>query len=1020
VATSAIIFGALPQASAATSTVTVDHNDVTSVQGALNKTYYAGPTVGSNSTSHWFTAGDIAEIAFEGHTVELYGRTQTNSSTATVYVDDEVAGEANYKGATTNNKLLLTLNGLTDGPHTLRIEPNGWTNHQRAEFTTGVEAGGQHDDLPRLLERYSALTAADYTIESWSEFVPVLEQAQTVGSTSTDAAERTAAGAALEAAAGRLVMISGLRDVIADYETRDAADYTAESWGPLQDSLAAARSVATSESASIASVVSAKNALQDAAAGLTPVDGGEFHSIQNDAWWYDTDGNPIYSQGGGVFKFGDTYYWYGVEYTASSQYYNDPARTYSDKFAAITVYSSTDLVDWKFENRVATTATKLWIPESTDVNGDYFSRMRTLDEASWMGRLGVTYNENTGKYVLLIQFKNPYDDPSADPSAGVLFLQGDSPTDDFEYANLQPSIDNVGYYGTGDQTVFTDLDGTDYLVFSNRFGRANGYVSKISDTDSLSIEPAARVWPNNGGREGNAMFRLGDTYYMGTSDLHGWNSSVTHMVQSNQIQGAYSPEYVLPGTESDYSHVTQTGFFITVHGTRQDTVIFAGDRWADFAWNGIGYNQWMPLSERGDGLFFNSLSNWELNAVTGEWRVGKNNNYVLNPDFAADRVGVTSVTGWTKTVDADSASTSFVANRTPGAESTRWAMRLGSTQPFSGGVSQTIEVPDGVYRFALEANTAGGLSYARATVTSGTDEKYSLDLNAGTNGWQEFSLDDLVLTGDPVTVSIEARSSLGGQYVSVDLLSLVPQEVDKSSLASLIAGARELDVSDYASGTWMPLLVALDHATAVESSPAATQAQVDEAADVLDTALEGLQSAVISIDASASKTTYEVGEDLDSGTLAIVAVFADGVRRQLSADEYSVSGFTSSSPGTVTIAVAAVVSLAAQGAPAVTGTFEVVVLPSWTADAIYVAGNQVVYADSVWEASWWTRNQQPGDPYGPWQQLATDDMGKAVWTASRIFVAGDRVTYDGRDYVAKWWTRNQRPGDMYGPWQPIA
>ncbi|MBQ3426953.1 MAG: hypothetical protein IJH37_07405 [Clostridia bacterium] len=36
--------------------------------------------------------------------------------------------------------------------------------------------------------------------------------------------------------------------------------------------------------------------------------------ITNDRFYKDTDGNNLYSQGGGIFKLGDTYYWYGVRY----------------------------------------------------------------------------------------------------------------------------------------------------------------------------------------------------------------------------------------------------------------------------------------------------------------------------------------------------------------------------------------------------------------------------------------------------------------------------------------------------------------------------------------------------------------------------------------------------------------------------------------------------------------------------------------------------------------------------------
>lgn len=91
--------------------------------------------------------------------------------------------------------------------------------------------------------------------------------------------------------------------------------------------------------------------------------------------------------------------------------------------------------------------------------------------------------------------------------------------------------------------------------------------------------------------------------------------------------------------------------------------------------------------------------------------------------------------------------------------------------------------------------------------------------------------------------------------------------------------------------------------------------------------------------------------------------------------------------------------------------------PAWDASAVYTAGDEVSYSGSTWRAGWWTRGQEPGAPFGPWQQIVERD-GVAQWTASRIFEAGAVATHEGRTYVAKWWTRNQEPGDPWGPWQP--
>ncbi|MET7422627.1 ExeM/NucH family extracellular endonuclease [Dactylosporangium sp. NPDC005555] len=91
--------------------------------------------------------------------------------------------------------------------------------------------------------------------------------------------------------------------------------------------------------------------------------------------------------------------------------------------------------------------------------------------------------------------------------------------------------------------------------------------------------------------------------------------------------------------------------------------------------------------------------------------------------------------------------------------------------------------------------------------------------------------------------------------------------------------------------------------------------------------------------------------------------------------------------------------------------------PAWNASTVYNSGDKVFYQGSVWQATWWTQNQKPGDPYGPWQQISTAPDGTAIWTASRIFTTGDVVLYQGKKYEAKWWTRNQAPGDQWGPWK---
>ncbi len=45
----------------------------------------------------------------------------------------------------------------------------------------------------------------------------------------------------------------------------------------------------------------------------------------------------------------------------------------------------------------------------------------------------------------------------------------------------------------------------------------------------------------------------------------------------------------MEGTDEDFSHVTQTGFF-SYKRTKQETVLFCGNKWPDFTGNDLCYN----------------------------------------------------------------------------------------------------------------------------------------------------------------------------------------------------------------------------------------------------------------------------------------------------------------------------------------------------------------------------------------------------------------------------------------------
>jgi hypothetical protein len=459
------------------------------------------------------------------------------------------------------------------------------------------------------------------------------------------------------------------------------------------------------------------------------------NTIYNDTFWKDTSGNFIYSQGGGVFQFGDTYYWYGVHYSGAETYAKSPTGKNSDTaFKSVTCYSSKDLVNWKFENDVLTSSTK------------------NFGWAYWVGRMGVAYCKQSKKYVLVTQYND-----------SILFASCDSPTGNFKVETVQDQIDGVLKQGTGDQTVFVDDDGQAYIICSNKGGRGHQYVSRLRPSDFLYAEKATEV-AKGSGREGNCLFKYKGKYYFCASDLHGWNSSHSYYMVADNLLGPYSGWKVMEGTDEDFSHVTQTGFFYTVKGTKQETVLFCGDRWSDFAGNGIGYNQWVPLTVNGNDVKFNSLSEWNLDAVTGEWSVGAGNNYCLNPSFEADRVSQTTLAGWKFSGTGNS-------NR-KGGHTGNWCVQQYDANAFKATMTQDAAVPNGTYTLKAWVKSTGGQNSAMVYVRGyGGDDKI-MNVNKKMDSWTQITIDNIAVTTGKVQIGVYSDAK-AGNWLMVDDFTLI-------------------------------------------------------------------------------------------------------------------------------------------------------------------------------------------------------------------------------------------------------
>ncbi len=485
------------------------------------------------------------------------------------------------------------------------------------------------------------------------------------------------------------------------------------------------------------------------------------NTITNDTFYKDTDGNNIYSQGGGIYKFGDKYYWYGVKYKEGPIYAENPqnGKAGNAAYEAFTCYSSTDLVNWKFEG----------YPFSEKSEG-------------WAGRMGVCYNENTKKYVLISQF-----------APGTLFATSDSPTGPFEIDHIYTGEVPVENGYTGDQTVFQDDDGKAYVICSSGNGRAYQYVIPLRESDFLDFdydnvkmlhydedgsyidEEGNIAKKDKTGIEGNCMFKYNGNYYFTGSDLYGWNSSRVYYLKSDEILGEYNQDVGLPrimnGSHEGFAHNSQAGFYVTVHGSEQDLVVYCGDRWSNLAGNGIGYNQWVPITVDDEGTpYFNDLHQWKLDVQKGTWEIGKGNNYIINPEFEADRKTINSPAGWTTRDNVGGYANSNLSGKI-GSGNFVWQQT--APEDYIAQLSQEVDnLPNGTYTMTAWVKSSGGQNICSLYAES-DGIKYSKSVKLPQNEWSEVVVaDDIVVKDGKCTVGLYSDAH-ADEWVQIDNLRLV-------------------------------------------------------------------------------------------------------------------------------------------------------------------------------------------------------------------------------------------------------
>ncbi|HLL37266.1 MAG TPA: RICIN domain-containing protein [Streptomyces sp.] len=279
-------------------------------------------------------------------------------------------------------------------------------------------------------------------------------------------------------------------------------------------------------------------------------------TIANGTRFTDTAGNPVHAHGGGIIKVGSYYYWFGEH------------RNADNTFRYVDAYRSTDLKTWEFRNHVLTQATH---PELAVAN---------------IERPKVMYNASTGKFVMWMHKENGTDYSEARAAVAV------SDTIDGNYT-WRGSFRPLGQHMSRDITVFTDTDGTGYMVSAARENH-DLHIYRLTADYTGVASLVANPWPG-GHREAPALFKRNGVYFMLTSGATGWNPNQQRYATATSLAGPWS---AMADVGDATAYGSQTAYVLPVQGTSATSYLYLGDRWGNSFGGTVNDSRyvWLPLA----------------------------------------------------------------------------------------------------------------------------------------------------------------------------------------------------------------------------------------------------------------------------------------------------------------------------------------------------------------------------------------------------------------------------------------
>lgn len=285
---------------------------------------------------------------------------------------------------------------------------------------------------------------------------------------------------------------------------------------------------------------------------LTAQKSGKYTAIYPGVPWLDDRSQTISAHGACIIKENNRFYLFGEIHSDTS-----------NAFAGFSCYSSTDLMNWKYES------VALPVQATGGLSADRVGE-----------RPKVMKCPSTGEYIMYM-----HADSLGYKNQSVGYATSSSITGPYTFRGSL--LFNGKPIRKWDIGTFQDNDGTGYILIHG------GEIYQLSLDYKLVIEQVSKAFVAGG--ESPAMFRKDSLYYWLGSQLTSWERNDNYYFTATYIRGPWTNRGLI-APEGTLTWNAQTSYVLPVAGTQDTTYLFMGDRWSFPKQNSAATYVWLPLT----------------------------------------------------------------------------------------------------------------------------------------------------------------------------------------------------------------------------------------------------------------------------------------------------------------------------------------------------------------------------------------------------------------------------------------